>query len=166
MAAPGSLPLILVVDDDPEALLLIQRLLQKGGVNNPIATATNGAEAIKHLRHACLAGGGTRSLKPALVFLDIHMPVRDGFEVLRWIRRRRAYRHAKVVMLSSSDDAKDLARAGSLSVDAYLYKFPSPAVLAATVHQAFAARAPTAGGTAARRAHSPSGRRSETRMSG
>jgi CheY-like chemotaxis protein len=135
MRAP-LLPTLLVVDDEPDARFLIVHALRKAGIGHPIATAVDGAAAIDYLRGSCPAGGGARGRKPALVLLDVHMPRMNGFEVLRWIRRKRTFDRAKVILLTSSDDPRDLARARALGADAYLLKFPSPLVLGAVVRQA------------------------------
>ena len=135
MSSP-LLPSILIVENDPDELFLIKRLLRKASVGNPVSTVTNGEEAIEFLRRSCLAGGGTRAKKPGLVFLDIHMPRMDGYGVLRWVRRKRSFRHTKVIMLSSSTDPRDLARAKALGADAYFVKFPSAMLMAAAIREA------------------------------
>lgn len=138
MQPSSKSPSVLVVDDDPDALLLAQRLVEKAGINNPLVTAAGGREAKAYLRSCCLAGGGRRGQKPAVMLLDVRMPVVDGFAVLKWVRNRKAFRGLKVVMLSSSHDDRDYRRAKDLHADAYLVKFPQPAVLAATIRACLA----------------------------
>ena len=83
---------VLVVDDDPNALDLIGRTLQEAGVK--IVTATDGREALK------LA----RTLKPAAITLDVLMPGMDGWEVLRELRADPETRDVPVIMVTMTDD--------------------------------------------------------------
>jgi CheY-like chemotaxis protein len=68
-----------------------------------------------------------------LLFLDIKMPRRDGFEALRWIRQQAALRDLNVVVLSGSDEPKDIARAKELGANRFLTKYPAPEVFAGIV---------------------------------
>lgn len=129
------LPPILIVDDHPDELFLTERLIRKTGTRHPIRTANGGDEAIDLLRKSCLAGGGRRGDKPVLVFLDVNMPMVNGFEVLRWIRKKKALRRVKVIMLSSSGEAKDIETAQRLGAAGYLIKFPSATIMAAMLHE-------------------------------
>ena len=129
---------LLLVDDDADALFLSERALRKGGVENPIVTAVGAEPAIAYLRSTCLAAGSPKGRKPAVIFLDIKMPDLDGFHVLRWIRRHRAFLKTKVIMLSHSDEERDIERARRLGADDCVMKYPKPAVMAALVRHALA----------------------------
>jgi signal transduction histidine kinase/DNA-binding response OmpR family regulator len=83
---------VLVVDDDPAALDLIARTLQKADVR--VVTAGNGPEALR------LA----RSLQPAAITLDVMMPGMDGWEVLRELKAGADTRNIPVVMVTMTDD--------------------------------------------------------------
>ncbi len=137
-----SVPLSpILVDDDPDELYLVEHLVRKTGTPHPVVAALGGSDAISRLRKSCLAGGGRRGDKPLVVFLDVNMPLVGGFDVLRWIRRERALRRVKVIMLSTSDDREDTVRARRLGADAYLIKFPSPAIMAGALREAIEDRA-------------------------
>jgi two-component system response regulator len=142
MTTSARLPCILIVDDNPDELFLTQRALRKAGVRNPIATATGGAAAIEHLRTSCLAGGGNRLNKPAVLFVDIKMPAVDGFKVIKWARKKRAYRKLKIFVLTNSDEPRDVNLAKQLRVDGYLVKYPTPSILAWLMRQALAPASP------------------------
>ncbi len=113
---------VLVADDDPDDLFFARRSLQKAGVTGDILTCADGAEVID------LLGALEVQKKPApgIVFLDIKMPHLDGFETLRWIRNQDHLRDIRVIMLSGSNEPRDVARARELGADDYLVKFPPP----------------------------------------
>lgn len=114
---------VLIVDDDPDAVLLTKRALLKAGVQNPVDVVENGAEAIAYLTE-CLSRG--KESLPLLVFLDLNMPRTDGFEVLDWIRTEPALRSLLTVVLSSSTNRRDVDRAYALGAKTYLGKYPVP----------------------------------------
>ncbi len=105
----------------------------KAGISGPFVTAASGSEAIRCLRNSCPAAHGGRGRKPVMLFLDINMPGGDGFVVLRWIRRKPAFRKTKVIMLSNSSHVADRRQALELGADAYVVKHGSVTTLADTL---------------------------------
>ncbi len=71
-----------------------------------------------------------------VVFLDIRMPGASGFEVLQWIRRNPALDAMPVIMLSSSEDRRDVTRAAQLGAQCYLAKHPTASCLRETIKHA------------------------------
>lgn len=122
---PPQLPLLIVEDSDDD-LFLFRRLLSKAGVKNPVQTAMNGQAAIDQLSGVVNTLNGTPP--PGLVFLDLKLPLRSGFEVLEWIRSQSTLRRTVVIILSSSAETRDVARAYELGANGYLVKYPEPAV--------------------------------------
>ena len=116
---PGQRP-VLIIDDDPHAVLLAQRALQSANITNPALCFSNGCEAIAHLKR-CIAG---EVEMPMFVFLDLKMPGIDGFHVLDWMRHQPALRRLITVVLSMSASSEDVNKAFELGADAYLHKFP------------------------------------------
>lgn len=116
---------ILLVDDDADAHFLLKRQIAKLGLPLSFMTALDGDEAVDYLEKAEAAGG----VLPFLVFLDVKMPGMGGFEVLDWMRERELLGRMSVVMLSSSDDPRDVSRAMSLGAHSYLTKPPRLEVL-------------------------------------
>lgn len=103
-------PVILVVDDIPTNIVLIQALLK--GKNYEVIAARSGAEALE----------AAVSRKPDIIILDIMMPVMDGYEVLARLRSDEATKDIKVVMLSALAKDEDVKNAMDLGADAYLKK--------------------------------------------
>lgn len=132
---PDVHPCVLLVDDDAEVLALMERLLHKADSTVEVVVAHDGLEAMAYLSEASRGSPDTPHL-PGLILLDVGMPGVDGFEVLRWVRHHHALDHIKVVMLSSSDSAADIARATELGAHGYFIKFPQPMLLACVLHEA------------------------------
>jgi len=106
---------VLLVDDNFDHRFLTKRALRGLEAEGRIAldVAEDGEEAWARLQ----AGPA-----PDLVLLDIKMPRRDGFELLRDIRAHPALRHLHVVMLTSSENRLDLERARELGANEYVTK--------------------------------------------
>ena len=99
--------LVLLVDDHEDAIFLLGRLLRKAGINGPVESVYDGDSAIKFLSQRIAEGGNL----PLFVALDLNMPKMDGFEVLQWIRKRPELHELVVLVVSSSDEEKDVRRA-------------------------------------------------------
>lgn len=100
-ASPGALPTVLVVDDELPDVIWCTRQLLRSGRFGSVSTASSGAEALKVLASV--------QPPPTVVFLDIKMPGMDGFAVLDALSDGQ--NHPPVVMLTSSDDPQEQARA-------------------------------------------------------
>ena len=112
---PGGERLILLVEDDPDHELLTIRALKKSNIANQIHVARDGEEAINMLF-------GLSPIKPQLILLDLKLPKLDGLEVLRRIRETESTRMLPVVVLTSSDEERDLVRSYQLGVNSYIRK--------------------------------------------
>ena len=105
---------ILVVDDEPEAVELIEFNLKQAGFGS--VSAGDGAEALKK----------ARSLTPALIVLDLMMPEMDGLEVCRILRRDPATASIPIIMLTAKAAEMDRIVGLELGADDYLTKPFSP----------------------------------------
>jgi CheY-like chemotaxis protein len=113
---------ILLAEDDPNDVLLIQRAFQKAGFHNSLKVVRDGEQAIEYL-----SGTGEYSDRkhfplPFLVLLDLKMPGTDGFEVLQWVRADRDLKRLLVIVLTSSNLQSDVDRAYDLGANSYLVK--------------------------------------------
>lgn len=107
--------MILLVEDDPDHELLTIRALKKSNIANDIRVARDGAEAIEMLF-------GEDPIKPQVILLDLKLPKVEGLEVLRRIRESDTTRMFPVVVLTSSDEERDLVRSYQLGVNSYIRK--------------------------------------------
>lgn len=113
---------ILLAEDDPNDVLLIQRAFQKAGIGDSLKVVRDGEQAIEYL-----SGAGNYSDRksfplPFLVLLDLKMPGTDGFEVLQWVRADRELKRLLVIVLTSSNLQSDVDRAYDLGANSYLVK--------------------------------------------
>ena len=77
---------ILLAEDDPNDVLLIQRAFQKAGLGTALKLVRDGEQAIEYLGGRGNYANRTRFPLPFLLLLDLKMPGTDGFEVLQWVR--------------------------------------------------------------------------------
>ena len=103
---------ILYADDDKEDLSIISGAFEKHTDHLRISHAYNGVEALKFLDHM-----NHSSILPCLIILDINMPIMDGIETLREIKKVEDYKHIPVVMFSTSTNPADKRMAESLGAD-------------------------------------------------
>ena len=103
----GSLPPILVVDDNEDNAEIIRQYLEIRGY--PVTVAHNGDEALERFE----------TVRPAVVLLDVMMPGRDGWELLLELKRDRGTREIPVVLCSVLDEPR---LALSLGAAGYLHK--------------------------------------------
>jgi CheY-like chemotaxis protein len=127
---------LLVVEDSEDDLFFFRRLLTKAGIKAPLAIATDGQQAIDQLTQAIDPKNTPRPEIPRLVFLDLKLPLRGGFEVLQWIRAQPVLAGVVVAILSSSAETRDVTQAYKFGAQTYLVKYPDPQVLRETVERA------------------------------
>ena len=111
---------ILLVEDNPDDEALALRALAKNNLANRVDVAHDGVEAIEYLLGE-EAVAGKRAL-PQVVLLDLKLPRMDGLEVLRRIRSEDRTRLLPVVILTSSDEQKDVLESYSLGANSYIRK--------------------------------------------
>jgi len=113
---------ILLVEDNKSDEKLTVLALKKCPIDNRIAIARDGAEALDYLFATGSHAGRDPSLVPALVLLDLKLPKIDGLEVLRRIRAHARTRDLPVVVLTSSSQDEDIARGYACGANAYVRK--------------------------------------------
>src|SRR3569833_625695 len=112
---------ILLVEDNPHDLELTLIALEKRQLANEVIIARDGAEALDYL-HARGKYAGRTAGNPAVILLDLKLPMVDGIEALREVRGTNGLKSVPVVMLTSSKEEQDLLRSYELGVNAYVVK--------------------------------------------
>ncbi len=113
---------ILLVEDNPDDEALTIRALQKDNLANKIIVARDGAEALEYLFGKNSGKKHDANTLPELIILDLKLPKVDGIEVLRKIRSNSKTELLPVVILTSSNEEKDLIESYSLGANSYIRK--------------------------------------------
>lgn len=112
---------ILVAEDDPGHARLIEKNLGRAGLHNRIQRFDNGQGILDFLFRS--GNGPHRALDaPYLLLLDIRMPRVDGVEVLRRIKQDGELRKIPVVMLTTTDDPREVERCHAIGCNSYIVK--------------------------------------------
>ena len=112
---------ILLVEDNPTDAELTMRALRKGNLVNQITWVKDGAEALEFIfRSGAYAGRPDQN--PKLILLDLKLPKVDGIEVLRRIKADEQTRTIPVVMVTSSQEGRDITESYKLGVNSYVVK--------------------------------------------
>lgn len=114
--------IILLVEDDPDDELLIIRALEQHNILNEIIVAHDGVEALEFLSGTGMYQGRDVSIVPQVILLDLKLPRMDGLEVLRRLRANEQTRLLPVVVLTSSDEEKDIIESYKLGANSYVRK--------------------------------------------
>jgi CheY-like chemotaxis protein len=111
---------ILVVDDDDGHAELVRRNLRRAGINNTIVTLSSGRAALDYVfREGPYA---SRPQVHLMILLDINMPGLDGIDVLTRIKADSVRRAIPIVMLTTTDDPREVERCYALGCNVYMTK--------------------------------------------
>jgi CheY-like chemotaxis protein len=114
--------IILLVEDNPDDVLLTKRAFKKSNILNELVVASDGVEALDYLFGTGTYEGRDLSIMPVLILLDLRLPKLDGIEVLRRIRDNERTKLIPVVVLTTSKEQKDLLESYSLGANSYIRK--------------------------------------------
>ena|SRR5437879_4178194 len=115
-------PPILLVEDREDDVFLIRRALDEARLINPIQVVCDGEQAIAYLDGEGKFDDRSEYPIPELLLLDIKMPRIDGFEVLRWVRQQPHLNSIRIIVLTSSEDIRDVNLAYQLGAHSFLVK--------------------------------------------
>ena len=113
---------VLYAEDEPDDIFFMRYVWEIAGIPNPLFDVKDGEEAIEYL-----AGKGTFADRekyplPCLLLLDLSMPGKSGFDVLRWLRQQPDLKQMNVVIISGSNQESDIESARKLGVSDYIVK--------------------------------------------
>lgn len=114
--------MILLVEDNPDHQALAERALRKNNIVNEIVVAQDGEEALQFFAGTGKFAGRDTSVIPAVVLLDLKLPKVDGLEVLRKLRSDPKTQLLPVVVLTSSDEERDVVASYKLGANSYIRK--------------------------------------------
>ena len=120
---------ILVVDDDPNDLIFIERAFRAIGVKDPIHTVTGGQEAIAYMMGEGKFSDRRLYAYPTFITTDLKMPGADGFSVLEHLKNNPEWAVIPTVVLTASQDLDDIKKAYMLGASSYHVKPSSPDAL-------------------------------------
>lgn len=113
---------ILLVEDNPDDEALALRAFAKHNINNSVVVARDGAQALDYLFGTGEHTQRDLSVMPHVILLDLKLPKIDGLEVLRRIRGDERTRLIPVVILTSSNEDRDLVESYDLGANSYVRK--------------------------------------------
>jgi CheY-like chemotaxis protein len=113
---------ILLVEDNPDHVMLTKRVLEDYGVTNKIYVVGDGAEALDFIYHRGKYSDGHNAPRPGLILLDIKLPKVDGFEVLKQLKSHPDYGSIPVVVLTTSSRDEEVARGYAEGANSYVTK--------------------------------------------
>lgn len=125
----AALPPILIVDDDPDDLFFVRRLIAKATIPNDVVAFENPLGAVDHLERECV--NPNRLFIPCAIITDLNMPRQNGVDFIRWIRAHEQLRDIRVIMITDSANPADEARARDAGASDFARKFPTAAALGA-----------------------------------
>ncbi len=110
---------VLLVEDNPDDVDLTQEALEEADIETELTVAEDGVEALEKLRPA---GGRPGEGAPGLILLDLNLPRKNGFQVLDEIKADPDLKRIPVVVLTTSDELRDVAAAYDAHANAYVVK--------------------------------------------
>jgi two-component system response regulator len=113
---------ILLVEDNPKDVELTRRALEKANVTNGIKVVEDGVEALKYFFGEDGKSGCASEECPVVVLLDLKLPKVDGLEVLRRMRAEEKTKRIPVVVLTSSNEEKDILASYDLGANSFICK--------------------------------------------
>lgn len=114
---------VLIVEDSDDDFEATERALKKhGNLVNPIARCEDGADAIDYLFHRGKYANPASAPRPGLILLDLNMPGKDGWAVLREVKKSKELASIPIIILTTSSDAKDIEESYAIGASTYVVK--------------------------------------------
>jgi CheY-like chemotaxis protein len=117
----NNLPVLLVEDDDVD-IETLQRAFERNNMTNPLYVARNGEEGLSLLRHEGAYADPGKWSRPAIILLDLNMPIMNGLEFLKIIKNDDVFKNIPVIVLTTSKEESDRVESFQLSTAGYIVK--------------------------------------------
>ena len=115
-------PIVLIAEDSENDLVMLRRAFRQASITAPIQYVPDGEQAIAYLKGEGKFGRRDEFPLPDLLLLDLKMPRKSGFDVLEWLRTQPVLCHLRVVVLTTSENLRDVNRAYALGAASFLTK--------------------------------------------
>lgn len=126
--------LVLVVEDNPDDVLLLRRAFDRAEITSPIHVVSDGQEALDYLTGQGAYADRSRFPLPAVILVDLQMPRLSGLELLGRLREHANLRLIPTVVLTSSRDQRDIREAYDLGANSYIVKSDKVVEMAQAIH--------------------------------
>jgi CheY-like chemotaxis protein len=113
---------ILLVEDSPEDYAAMVRAFHKAGLSNPIFRCANGDDALDFLHHRGSFTDLEQTPRPSIILLDLNLPGTDGREVLAEVKADPRFKAIPVIVMTTSDDDRDIAGCYQAGANSYVQK--------------------------------------------
>lgn len=120
-ASPPSQP-ILIIEDSPEDYETTLRAFRRAGLRNPMVHCATGDDALDFLHRRGRYHSPTPVPRPGIILLDLNLPGTDGRDVLLEIKREQDLACIPIVVLTTSDDARDVQACYDAGANSYVQK--------------------------------------------
>jgi CheY-like chemotaxis protein len=117
----NQLMTIIIVEDDPGHSKLIEKNLRRSGLENPIKTFENGQQTLDYLKDRSEFEGRPIN-QYTLLLVDLNMPIMNGMELLQILKQDPRLHEIPVIILSSTDDQREIDECYSLGCNLYVSK--------------------------------------------
>lgn len=124
---------ILLVDDSENDRFLMRTAFKKAEFNISLQEVRNGEEAIAYLKGDAPYSDRNKFPLPAVMLLDLNIPMKNGFEVLTWVRAQAGLKRLSIVVLTASTRTEDIDRAFDSGANSFLVKPGSLEALVAMI---------------------------------
>ncbi|BDA70318.1 response regulator receiver protein [Rivularia sp. IAM M-261] len=113
---------LLVVEDSNEDFRMLQRLMQRFEVKNPIYRCSDGDEVLNYLYHKGAYDNPRKAPRPSVILLDLNLPGVDGRYVLERIKQDITFREIPIVVFTTSSNPEDIELCYQKGANGYLIK--------------------------------------------
>ena len=117
-----SAPAILLVEDNPDDVILIECALEDAGMANPLHVVEDAEKAIAYLRGEGVYRDRDVYPLPRVLFLDLNLPGKSGHYVLEWMAGQESLNGIVRIVITGSDEPADLKKAYELGANSYFRK--------------------------------------------
>ena len=115
-------PVILIAEDNEDDVFMLRRAFARIAVQAPVHVVSNGEQAIAYLKGVGTFANRQAYPLPDIVLLDLKMPRKNGFDVLQWWQEQPHLSAIRIVVLTSSEEVRDVTKAYKLGAASFLFK--------------------------------------------